>query len=50
MTKQEYEKIIKTIRSFMHIDYLSNGACKTVLDTIGLTYVEKELKEMIEEK
>lgn len=48
MTKKEYERIIKTIKSYMHLDFLSNGGCKNVLDSIGLSYVEKELKEMIE--
>lgn len=48
MTEQELKKVIKVIKSYMHIDYLSNGSCKNVLDSIGLSYVEKELKEMIE--
>ena len=47
MTKQEKEEVIKIIKSYMHIDYLSNGSCKNVLDSIGLSYVENELKEMV---
>ena len=48
MTKKEYEKVIKIIKSYMHLDFLSNGSCKNVLDSNGLVYVENELKEMIE--
>ena len=49
MTRQEKEKVIKIIKSFMHTDFLSNGACKNVLDNNGLSYVDKELEEMVEE-
>ena len=48
MTKKEYEKVMKIIKSYMHIDCVGNGSFKNVLDSLGLSYVEKELKEMIE--
>ena len=50
MTKQEYEQVMKIIKSFMHIDYLSNGSCKNVLDNNGLIYVEKELEGLVNGK
>ena len=50
MTKKEYEQVIKIIEKYMHVDYLSNGSCKNVLDSHGLIYVKEDLKEMIKEK
>lgn len=47
MTKQEYEKVMQIIKKYMHIDYLSNGSCKNVLDTNSLVYVDKEIKDLV---
>ena len=47
MTQEEKEKVMQTIKKYMHIDCLGNGAFKNVLDNNGLSYVEKELEEMV---
>ena len=50
MTKQEYEKVIATIKLHFHIEYVGKGYPKMVITTDNMATIEKELKELINGK
>lgn len=50
MTKQEYDKVIKIIDSYMTILHESTYSPRLVLTTFGFSKVKEELKTLIKEK
>ena len=50
MTKQEYEKVIKIIDSYMTILHESTYLPRLVLTSFGFSKVKQELKTLIKEK
>lgn len=50
MTKQEYDKVIKIIDSYMTILHESTYSQRLVLTTFGFSKVKEELKTLIKEK
>ena len=50
MTKQEYDKVIKIIDSYMTILHESTYSPRLVLTNFGFSKVKEELKALIKEK
>ena len=50
MTKQEYDKVIKIIDSYMTTLHESTYSPRLVLTTFGFSKVKEELKTLIKEK
>lgn len=50
MTKQEYDKVIQIIESYMTIMHESTYSPRLVLTTFGFSKAKQELKELIKEK
>lgn len=50
MTREELDKVMETIKSHFHIDYVGNGYPKKILTTDNLNNIERELEKLVNAK